>query len=88
MANYAAISASTNVKPMAGKLKGIFVTNATSTPRITVYDSSSTTTTKTILAIFVPVSATSYLFPLDGIYANDGIYVVINGTVAATIIYE
>jgi hypothetical protein len=28
------------------------------------------------------------LLPLDGAYAKDGIYVVIGGTVTATVIYE
>ena len=88
MANYMYISASTNVKPMAGKLRGIYVSNAAATPRITVYDSSSNTTTKTIIGVITPTASTSYLFPADGIYANDGIYVVISGTVTATIVYD
>lgn len=88
MANYTYITASANIKPMAGKLKGIFVSSASSTPTITVYDSASTTTTKTILGVFTPAAATSYLLPLDGAYAKDGIYVAIGGTVAATVIWE
>lgn len=88
MANYTAISATANIKPMAGKLKGIFVSAASSTPTITVYDSAAATTTDVILATFTPTAATSYLLPLDGAYAKNGIYVVIGGTVAATIIYE
>ena len=88
MANYTAISATANIKPMAGKLKGIFVSSASSTPTITVYDSAAATTTDVILATFTPAAATSYMLPLDGVYAKNGIYVVIGGTVAATIIYE
>lgn len=88
MANYTYLSATANIKPMAGKLKGIFVSGASSTPTITVYDSAAATTTKIILGTFTPVSATSYLLPLDGAYAKDGIYVVIGGTVTATIIWE
>ena len=88
MANYTAISATANIKPMAGKLKGIFVSAASSTPPITVYDSAAATTTDVILATFTPAAATSYLLPLDGAFAKNGIYVVIGGTVAATIIYE
>lgn len=88
MANYAYITASANIKPMAGKLKGIFVSAASGTPTITVYDSAATTTTTTILGVFTPAAATSYLLPLDGAYAKNGIYVVIGGTVAATVIYE
>lgn len=88
MANYTYISATANIKPAAGKLKGIFVSSASSTPTITVYDSAAATTTKTILGVFTPAAATSYILPLDGAYAKDGIYVVIGGTVTATIIWE
>jgi hypothetical protein len=88
MANYTAISATANIKPAAGKLKGIFVSAASATPTITVYDSAAATTTKTVLAVFTPAAATSYVFPLDGIFCNSGIYVVISGTVTATVVYE
>jgi len=88
MANYTYITATANIKPMAGKLKGIFVSAASNTPTITVYDSAAATTTDTILGVFTPAAATSYLLPLDGAYAKNGIYVVISGTVNATVIYE
>ncbi len=88
MANYTYITASTNIKPMAGKLKGIFVSSASSTPTIAVYDSAAATTTDVILDTFTPAGATSYMLPLDGAYAKNGIYVAIGGTVKATVIYE
>lgn len=88
MANYTVITASTNIKTMAGKLKGIFVSAASGTPTITVYDSAATTTTAIILSTFTPVAATSYILPLEGAFAKNGIYVVIGGTVAATVLYE
>jgi ABC-type nitrate/sulfonate/bicarbonate transport system substrate-binding protein len=88
MANYTYITASANIKPMAGKLKGIFVSAASSTPTITVYDSAATTTTNTILGVFTPAAATSYILPLEGAYAKNGIYVVISGTVTATVLFE
>jgi ABC-type nitrate/sulfonate/bicarbonate transport system substrate-binding protein len=88
MANYTYITATANIKPMAGKLKGIFVSAASSNPTITVYDSAAATTTDTILGVFTPVAATSYILPLEGAYAKNGIYVVIAGTVAATVLYE
>jgi hypothetical protein len=88
MANYTYITASANIKPMAGKLKGIFVSAASSTPTIAVYDSAAATTTNIILNTFTPVGATSYMLPLDGAYAKNGIYVVIGGTVNATVLYE
>jgi len=88
MANYTYITATANIKPMAGKLKGIFVSAASSNPTITVYDSAAATTTTTILGTFIPVAATSYILPLEGAYAKNGIYVVISGTVSATVLYE
>jgi len=88
MANYTYITASANIKPMAGKLKGIFVSAASGTPTITVYDSAATTTTNTILGVFTPAAATSYILPLEGAYAKNGIYVVIGGTVTATVLFE
>ena len=87
MANYTYITASA-IKPMAGKLKGIFVSAASNTPTITVYDSPAATTTSIILGTFTPTGATSYMLPLDGAYAKNGLYVVISGTVAATVIWE
>jgi ABC-type nitrate/sulfonate/bicarbonate transport system substrate-binding protein len=88
MANYTYITASANIKPAAGKLKGIFVSAASSTPTITVYDSAAATTTTTLLGVFTPTAATSYILPLEGAYAKNGIYVVISGTVSATVLYE
>lgn len=89
MAIYKQISASANIKPMAGKLKGIFVSAASGTPTITVYDSAATSTSDPkILDTFTPVAATSYVLPLDGAFAKNGLYVVIGGTVSATIIFE
>ena len=85
---YSQISASSQIKPMAAKLKGIFVSAASSTPTITVYDSpDSDNTDPKILDTFTPVAGTNYNF-FDGIYATKGLYVVISGTVSCTIAYE
>lgn len=89
MANYLAISATGNVKTSLGKLKGIFVSAASATPLITVYDSATTTTTKTILAVFAPTASTMYTFAgSDGISFSNGLYIVISGTVTATAVYD
>jgi ABC-type nitrate/sulfonate/bicarbonate transport system substrate-binding protein len=53
-----------------------------------VYDSAAATTTTTLLGVFTPTAATSYILPLEGAYAKNGIYVVISGTVSATVLYE
>jgi len=88
MSNYAAITATAQIKPAAGKLNGIFVSSASSTPTITVYDSSaSSASDPVILATFTPTANTMHNF-FNGLYVNKGIYVVISGTVSATISYE
>lgn len=85
---YSQISATAQIKPMAGKLKGLFVSAASSTPTITVYDSpDSDNTDPKILDTFTPVAGVNYNF-FDGLYANKGLYVVISGTVSCTIAYE
>ena len=88
MSNYTAITATAQIKLAAGKLNGIFVSSASSTPTITVYDSAvSSSSGPVILATFVPTANTNHNF-FQGLYANKGIYVVISGTVSATISYE
>lgn len=85
---YSQISATAQIKPMAAKLKGLFVSAASSTPTITVYDSpDSDNTDPKILDTFTPVAGVNYNF-FDGLYANKGLYVVISGTVSCTIAYE
>lgn len=88
MSNYTYISASTQIKVGAGKLKGIFVSGASSTPTITVYDEPAGGTTRTLLGVFTPAASTFYSLGVDGAYFNKGLYVVISGTVTATVIYE
>lgn len=88
MSNYAAITATAQIKPAAGKLIGIFVSSASSTPTITVYDSAaSSASDPVVLATFTPTANTMHNF-FQGLYTNKGIYVVIGGTVSATISYE
>lgn len=88
MSNYAAISATAQIKPAAGKINGIFVSAASSTPTITVYDSAvSSASDPVVLATFTPTANTMHNF-FQGLYTNKGIYVVIGGTVSATISYE
>jgi hypothetical protein len=85
-ANYKSISATTQVKVGFTVLKGIFVSAASSTPLITVYDSGTASTgDPTILGVFAPAAAGNYLFTNNGITASKGLYVVISGTVVATI---
>jgi hypothetical protein len=88
MSNYTAITATAQIKASAGKLNGIFVSSASSTPTITVYDSSASNTgDPVVLATFTPTGNTMHNF-FQGLFVNKGIYVVISGTVSATISYE
>ena len=57
---YKKITATGNVAPIAVKMLGIFVSSASSTPTITVYDSATTTTTDPIVTTFTPAGATFY----------------------------
>ena len=88
-ANYKNLSATTQVKVGFTVLKGIFVSAASSTPLITVYDSGTADTNDpTILGVFAPAAATNHTFTANGITASKGLYVVISGTVAATLFFE
>ncbi len=88
MANYTYITASKQIKVGQGKIKGIFVSAASATPTITIYDVQSGTAT-TMFGVFTPVAATYYpMGNYDGSFFNQGLNVVLGGTVAATVIYE
>lgn len=87
MSNIAYIEATTLVKSAPAKLKGIFVSTASTTPTITVYDTQTSDTTATVLGVFTPVSATNYTF-FDGLNTANGLYVVISGVVKCTVYYE
>lgn len=88
MSNYTAISATAQIKRAAGKLNSIFVSSVSGSPTITVYDSfASSTSDPVVLATFTPTANTMHNF-FQGLYLNKGIYVVIGGTVSATISYE
>lgn len=88
-ATYKNISATNQVKIGFTVLKTIFVSAASQTPTITVYDSGTASNSDpTILSVFTPTAATIYNFTANGVSASKGLYVVISGTVAATFIYE
>ena len=81
---YKQISATGNVAPISKKMVGIFVSAASSTPTITIYDSATTTTTTKVIDTFTPTANTWYHMPAS---TGAGIYVVLGGTVSATVIY-
>ena len=82
--DYKNITPTGNVSPIATKLIGIFVASASSTPTITVYDSATTTTTDPITGTFTPSGGTWYTIPVA---VESGLYVVIGGTVNATVVF-
>lgn len=88
MANYTYITASKQIKVGAGKLRGIFVSSASVVPTITIYDVQSGTAT-TMVGTFIPIAGTYYpMGNQDGSYFNQGLNVVLGGTIAATVVYE
>jgi hypothetical protein len=78
------VSASGNVKASQGALLGIFVSAASATPTITIYDDAATGTSIPLVSVFTPVAGTWYTIPTG--FAN-GLNVVIGGTVSCTVVY-
>lgn len=78
------MSATANIKATQGAILGIWVSSASGSPTIAIYDSATTTTTLPIASTFTPVAATFYRIPAA--FAN-GLYIVIGATVSCTIIY-
>lgn len=89
--NYVQTTATVNVATAGGAaashgyLGGIFVSAASATPTITVYDEPAAGTTTKIVDTFTPVAATFY--PLPAKYLK-GCNVVISGTVSCTIFFN
>jgi len=90
MANYVHLTATSQIKVGAGKLKSIFVSSGTS-PTVAVYDTDSGSTSgTTMVAQFTAATPGVYLFTGgdDGLFFNKGAYVVLGGTSpAVTIAY-
>lgn len=70
------------IRTGAGIMGGIFVSAASSTPTITVYDGLTSGGTK-VVDTFTPVAATYYQMPLA---FTTGLTVVIGGTVSCTVL--
>ena len=74
--------ASGNVKNSSGALLGIFVSAATGTPTITVYDDAGVGTTTKIVDTFIPIAGTWYPMPFT---VQNGVNVVLGATVSCTV---
>jgi hypothetical protein len=82
--SYKQISASGNVCANDGVLGGIFVSAASATPTIAVYDDAAVGTGTKIVDTFTPTAGQWYPMPFA---FSKGLNVVISGTVSATIAY-
>lgn len=81
------LAATGTPKQGAGKVAGIFVSAASATPTITVYDSANASTSDpTLIGVFTPAPATFYNMANVGF--SKGLYVVISGTVTCTVVFE
>lgn len=75
------ITSSTLIKTGTGKLGGIWVSSASSTPTIKVWDS--TSAAGTIIAnTFTPIAGTFHAMPFN---FTTGLYITISGTVDCTV---
>ena len=92
MSYYKQISADNQVKVGAGKIKGLFVSAASGSPGLAVYDTpdGDTSNDPKIIDTFVPVAATMYPLSGDdgGVFFTNGLYIDITNTVSVTVIYE
>lgn len=81
--NYTQISASTAIKTGDGLFGGIFVSAASSTPTITIYDNTAASGTK-VVDTFTPTAGQFYRIPAC---FGTGCYVAISGTVSCTVFW-
>jgi hypothetical protein len=80
---YKNITATGNVSPVVTDILGIFVSSSTA-GTFTVYDSATTTTTTPITGSVTAVGGTWYALPVS---VSNGVYVVVSGTLNATVVF-
>ncbi|WP_103852151.1 hypothetical protein [Burkholderia pseudomallei] len=81
---YKQIAASGNICANDGILGGIFVSAASATPTITIYDDAAVGTTTKLVDTFTPTPGQWYPLPFA---FSKGLNVVLGGTVSATVGY-
>ena len=79
---YSQIVATTQITTKGASMIGVFVSSASATPTITVYDSALSTATSKVVDTFIPVAGTYYPLPFS---TTNGLYFVIVGSVSATV---
>lgn len=80
---YKQITATGNVSPIGCKLLGIFVSSST-VGTVTIYDSATTTTTTKVVDTVTLTAGTWLPMPIG--FAS-GVYIVVGGTLSATVVY-
>lgn len=81
---YKQITATGNVSPIGCKLLGIFVSSST-LGTVTIYDSATTTTTTKVVDTTIALTGGTWV-PIPVAFAS-GIYIVVGGTLSATVVY-
>jgi hypothetical protein len=81
---YKQITATGNVSPIGCKLLGIFVSSST-VGTVTIYDSATTTTSTKVVDTTVALTGGTWV-PMPIAFAS-GIYIVVGGTLSATVVY-
>jgi hypothetical protein len=89
MANYAYLTATSQVKVGFSKLKGIFASSGTSVT-VAIYDTpDGDTNDPIVISQFTAATPGNYTMPPEGIAVSKGLYVVLGGTnPRVTIAYE
>ena len=80
---YKQFTATGNVCPFGTSLLGIFVSSSSS-GTITVYDSATTTTSAKVIDTVTVTAGTWYPMPVG---TTAGIYIVVGGTLSATVVF-
>jgi len=81
---YKQIAATTNVQGTKSYLGGIFVSAASSSPTIGVFDDAASGTGTKLIDTFTPSAGTFYPMPAQ---ALNGLNIVISGTVSCTVFF-
>jgi hypothetical protein len=81
--SYKLISATGNVAPIGCKLLGIFASSST-VGTVTVYDSATTTTAAKVIDTVTLTAGVWYPMPVA---VASGLYIVVSGTLSATVVF-
>jgi len=80
---YKLLTATGNVCPFGTSLLGIFASTST-VGTVTIYDSASNTTTAKVIDTVTLTAGTWYPMPIS---TTSGVYIVVGGTLSATVVF-